>query len=140
MPVRFASPPNPFIVEMVFDGEITAADLRETTSAGIDIEKTDGVIRFLVDATGMVISASLLDVFEVPTRQFFDEGADRRSRLAIVMPTDPDSRTAVEFFETASTNRGWLVRAFDARRDAMEWLQDGLHPLPAKPGGAATVD
>ena len=48
-------------------------DLQEATSVFIDMEKEKGLNRFLIDATEMVLDASLADIYNVPARQFQPE-------------------------------------------------------------------
>lgn len=57
------------IVEVVFSGEVTAADLHESTARLIALEKQQGVTRFLVDPTDMTLVASLAGVYDLPDKQ-----------------------------------------------------------------------
>jgi hypothetical protein len=68
------------------------------------------------------LNASIFDLYELPARQYLEEGADRRSRVAVVAPAQPTEREPVQFYQLASENRGWLVELFDDRDDAVRWL------------------
>ena len=73
----------------------------------------------------MKLDATLVDIFNLPTKQYLEEGADRSARVALLLPTPPKEREAVEFYETACRNRGWNVRSFDERPAAIDWLTGG---------------
>jgi hypothetical protein len=110
------------IVEAKFSGTTTARDLQECTSELIALEKEKGMNRFLVDATGMEYAGSLVDVYNLPSKQYLEEGADVGGRVAVLFPASPDDKEAVQFYETVCVNRGWDVRAFSERQEAMTWL------------------
>lgn len=121
------NPELPFVA-VEFSGNITARDLKEATSALISLEKGKGINRFLIDCTDMVLEASLLDVYNLPAKQYIDENADRNGRVALVFPESgsPKEKEAVQFYETVCTNRGWDVRAFSEHPDAVAWLTRGV--------------
>ena len=110
------------IVELVFTDTITGQDLRESTSECIRMEEEEGLNRFLVDTTKMVLSSSLMEVYDLPTRQYIEESADRLGRVAILPPKCEKTHEAVRFYETVCRNRGWLVEVFADVEKAREWL------------------
>ena len=110
------------IVEVVYAGEITARELHESSSAFIALEKEKGINWFLVDATKMKLTASLLDVYDLPTKQYLEEKADRLGRVAVILPSCSKTREAVQFYETVCRNRGWMVQTFSKRQEAVDWL------------------
>ena len=109
-------------IELVYTGRITGPDLRETTSKAIVLIKEHGNADALVDATEIELTASLFDLYDLPAHQYVVEGLNYRTRVAVVLPTLPKERKDVLFYETACVNRGWLVRSFPNRSDAIEWL------------------
>jgi len=102
---------------------ITGADLRESTSAGIVLSREKGNADALVDSTELELVASLFYLFDLPARQYYEDGLNRRVRVAVVLPSLPKEREDVLFYETACVNRGWRVRSFPTRDDAIEWLK-----------------
>ena len=112
------------VVEVVYSGTVSAGDLRESTETCIGLEKQEGLNRFLVDATDMTLDpdASLLDIFNLPAAQYEEQEADRQGRLAVYVSESSKSVDVVRFYETACVNRGWMVKMFFARQDAVEWL------------------
>ena len=122
MPWIYEHNPTLQIIEVVYAGDITARDLRESNSEFIALEKEKGMNRFLVDATGMKLDANLVDLYNIPTQQYVEEKADRQGRVAVLLPTSTRAKKAVEFFETVCRNRGWLVQVFSERQKALDWL------------------
>jgi hypothetical protein len=112
------------IVELVYAGETTARDLQVSTSELIALEKEKGINRFIVDATDMEVNFSLMDVYNLPTKQYIEENADRKGRVAVVLQTSPRTKEAVDFYEDVCRNRGWMVQVFSKREEAIDWLAD----------------
>ena len=111
------------IIEIVLTGYITAADLKEITSKGIALSKEKGVLAVVIDATEMVLGASITDIFDLPDKQYVDEDLDHRIRVGLVVPKLPSEKKAAQFYEDACVNRGWRVRSFPNRDGAVEWLK-----------------
>ena len=122
MPWSYKHNPTLQIVEVFYSGEITARDLGESSSALIALEKEKGMNWFLIDATEMKLTASLLDVYDLPTKQYLEESADRFGRVAVLLPSCSKTREAVQFYETVCKNRGWMVQVFSNRQEAIDWL------------------
>ena len=112
------------VVTVVYEGEVTGDELRESTTELIGLQKTAGLKLYLIDATSMRLAptTSIMDVFDLPTRQYEAEGADRTGRVAIFLPDSSPALEMVQFYETVSANRGWMVRRFVAHDDALAWL------------------
>jgi hypothetical protein len=89
------------IVEVVFEGGVTAGELHESSSELIKLEKNKGLIRFLVDSKNAEFAASLTDLYSLPTILYTTEDADRLGQVAVILPTSPKAKEAVEFYETA---------------------------------------
>ena len=57
---------------------------------------------------------------------FYDEvKGNRKSKIALILPPTGKIREDVIFYETVCRNRGWAVKAFDDRSEAIEWLLQG---------------
>ena len=110
------------LVEVVFTGDTTGRDLHEATTKAISLSKERGITRFLVDAAELKLSAPLIDIIDLPDKQYVEEGLDRRSRVALITPISPRGKEAAQFYETVCYNRGWQVQLFTTRDEAMAWL------------------
>ncbi len=125
MPWTYKHNPTLQIVEVAYAGVITARDLRESTSEFIALEKEKGMNQFLIDTTEMKFTGSLVDIYDLPTKQYLEEEADRHGRVAVVLSTSPREIEVVEFYETVCRNSGWMVRVFSERQEAVIWLTSG---------------
>jgi hypothetical protein len=116
-------PDDPALVAVVFSGAITGAQLREATVAAAALGQKQGVMRYLVDATGVFSLPRELEFFVLPARMYDELGLERHElRVAVVVPPAGDPQELVKFYETACVNRGWQVKVFDAREPAIAWL------------------
>lgn len=111
------------LVEIVFSGRVSATDLKQSTSDAVALGKASGSSRFLADLTGCEVSASMVDVYELPVSQYVDEDVSRESRIALVSKKAGPNREAVQFYETVCVNRGWLVHVFETAEEAIAWLR-----------------
>ncbi len=127
MPWAYKCIPTLQMVEVEYSGEITARDLHESTSKFISLEKEKGLNKFLVDTTDMKLASSYIDVYDLPTKQYLEEQADRQGRVAIIPPDCAKTRDAVRFYEDVCRNRGWMVQVFSNRQEAEAWLTGGRH-------------
>ena len=111
------------VVKVAYTGRVTSADLVEAATARIRLQKEVGAKRVLIDISGVTEpDAGIPDVFELPGKLYAEMEACPQSRMAVVLPEDRRIRDIACFFETASRNRGWMVRSFEKRRDALDWL------------------
>jgi hypothetical protein len=111
-----------FIVE-VFRGIVTASELIEASSKRISLQKETGITKILNDVSEIELEATILDVFNFPSKHYHDDGVDRRTCMALIMPKCDKARELAEFFITSSLNRGWTVQDFNERQSAIDWLQ-----------------
>ena len=123
MPWTYVNNSDSTIIEIAYTGEVTGQDLRECTSAVIALEKEKGIHRFLVDTTDMTLTASKGEIYDIPAKQYFEEDADRRGHVAVILSNSPKVKEAAEFYETTCQNRGWLARTFPERSQAIDWLK-----------------
>jgi hypothetical protein len=110
------------IVDLVFSGITSGRDLQEATTKCILLGKEQGAVQYLVDAEELELFAPLVDIIDLPDKQYVVEGLDRLSRVALVNPKSSKAKEAAYFYETVCINRGWNVRLFPKRDDAIEWL------------------
>ena len=110
------------IIEEVLSGLVTAAELRESVSRRIALEKETGSTKILVDASEIELDATVFDVFDFPNKRYADQGAHRQNQMALVMPAYSRARETADLFVIACKNRGWLVQGFAKRQQAIDWL------------------
>ena len=124
MPYAIKHVPELKMIEVVLTGVITGADLNRATTECVSLQKQTGVTTFLIDANGWEVTASPIDIFDLPARQYREEGVKRESRIAVIRPTSSSAREAARTYETMCRNRGWQARICQDRQSAINWLVD----------------
>lgn len=106
-----------------FVGIVTDDDFKAATVEAIGLAQANNTTRFLIDDSQWEGGASVVGLFELPALHE-TLSADRSSRAALILP--PPDRTdnvkTARFYETVCQNRGWNVRVFQERQEAIEWL------------------
>jgi len=125
MPWAYKDDPTLMIVEAIFAGEITAQDLKEVTSRLIAFDKEKGRDKFLIDTREMEFIATFSDLFDLPTKQYIEEGANHQDRIAVIISTSTREREAADFYKIICRNCGWQVQTFADRQHAIDWLTSG---------------
>jgi hypothetical protein len=111
------------IVELSLSGSVAGPELLKAAAARIDLGQKKAVTNFLIDAAELIASKSTtLDVIRIPDTIYFDKNMVSTSRIAVVVPKEPESHWITEFYENAAVNRGWHVQVFEDRESALDWL------------------
>jgi hypothetical protein len=113
------------VVESVFAGNVSPAELERSFLAAIELARQSGVFLFFTDVAGLTGGHSAGDIFAL-IRMVETLQLPRTLREAIVFsPSSPFALAApdVQFYEDAARNRGWNVRLFQDRESALEWLK-----------------
>ncbi len=109
-------------IDAVFAEEVSAQDLKDITSEFIRLEKEERFNRFLINTSEIKLTASYMDIYYLPNRQYIEEEADRFARVALILPVDKKQQEYALFYETVCVNRGWDVKAFRQSQQAIDWL------------------
>lgn len=109
------------IAELKLVGAVSGDDLRAATRQGIALAREHGLRRGLVDCKDQEKTGSMVDLIELP-RQYSDEGLNRETCIALVIPANKELHGVTQFYETVCVNRGWQVQTFETREQAIEWL------------------
>lgn len=115
------------IIELKLIGVVSGDDLRQATKEGIARVNESRLSRGLIDATEQERTGSMVDMIELP-QQYSSEGLSRETRIALVIPVKEELHGIAEFYETVCINRGWQVKSFATRKQALAWLAE-------RPGG-----
>jgi hypothetical protein len=113
----------PSYVEVTYSGCVTPEELSEALIACASASKEFGTQLFLADCTGMTGGHSVVDLFSLISN-FSQNGVARSMKEAILLPTSSDAVGNAEFYKTACVNRGFNVRIFSERPEALKWLLD----------------
>jgi hypothetical protein len=109
------------IIVTTYSDSITPKDLADSAAAALALVQGDGPHRFLSEIPAGEPELSVVDLYEAPAQWDVLE-ADRRNKLALVVPEGSKRWRDAQFYETTCINRGWTVRLFATREPAIEWL------------------
>lgn len=119
------------IIEVVLQGNVTGPEIRAAATRANELHKQMNVLDAVIDATDVQIPPPIIDIYELPAKQFIAEGLNRRVRMALVNPRSLVAREAAHFYETACINMGWQVKSFPTQDKAVAWLTN------AEPGSGS---
>ncbi|MBL8016696.1 MAG: hypothetical protein JNK43_05445 [Ignavibacteria bacterium] len=107
-----------------YHGSITNTELTDSIIGCQEIYKKTGLSLFLADCTNMLAEHSILDIFsKVDSFESLEMKKDFKE--AIIITKDSESLDKLNFYETACLNRGYNVRIFENKEDALKWLLMG---------------
>lgn len=112
---------EPGIVETTYAGRLTTEELRDAVTATLALASERRTNRYLGDCTGLEHSSSASDTYAL-TRFYETLPIDRLSKEAILLPASEDAERDMRFYETTTRNRGFNVRVFRTRQEAISWL------------------
>ncbi|MFO7570541.1 MAG: hypothetical protein R6W75_12155 [Smithellaceae bacterium] len=112
---------NQKIIELTYAGIVTPKALEEAFCAAVKLATENDVSLFLADCSDMIGGHSVADLYFLISI-FEASGFHPRSREAIVLPALDTSQQDVAFYETACLNRGYEVKIFPNRDEALNWL------------------
>ena len=109
------------VVEMVFRGTVTPAEVDAAMTEAGTVGAENLSNRFLVDSREMPAGGSAFDVLALAELlAALPPGVIDRE--AVRLSDDAAAADQMEFFETACRNRGLDVRVFHDRDEALGWL------------------
>lgn len=122
-------------VETVFGGMMSGGELQAAVAECLRVAGANDINRLLADCSTLEGGHSVFDLYQVAERV---AGAGLRPPLheAVLIPDHADMVASVEFWQTAATNRGMVVRVFKDRKSALDWLVGS----PAHSGSAERQD
>ena len=111
------------IIEIVFKLDISREDLEKSTVDSLQLASANNLNLFLIDITEADLVAPLVDVFDLADKRYDELGANRKNRAAVISSNTEKNIKLAEFYEHVCMNRGWLVKTFQSRKEAVEWFQ-----------------
>ena len=123
MPFSVVHDPEQDIVELHFTGVITPDDLTPSSEACFALQRQTGSLRYLIDSDTWSLEVSSFDIHALPAKEYPKAEIDRRTRIAVVAPSNDQALANARFYEDACRNRGWNARLLPDREAALAWLQ-----------------
>jgi hypothetical protein len=108
-------------IESVLADNVTTEDLRRHELQCTALAKETNSTRFLTDATQATLNVSILALYDLP-KLYQDQDLRRPVLIAVLPPTSEAGKGRVDFYETVCLNKGWTVRIFGERQEALDWL------------------
>jgi len=111
------------ILEVSFAGSPEISELKEAVATSLKLCYEKQVTRVLADCTKLITSGhdSIVGTYELGS--FYESlKIEVVMKEAIILPVSEKAASMMYFFETTARNRGFNVRVFPERNDALEWL------------------
>lgn len=113
--------PEHHVVEFHHVGVVTEEELGTAFGEMVALARANDIWHIMSDCTALTEGPRFLEMlpFVEALRSF---GVKDRFRQALVRPTDPNGRAAVDFWNGSMTDHGLTVVSFDDRGEALGWL------------------
>jgi len=109
------------LVELVYKGKVTPADLHEALLAAVKLAKENNCILFLADCSEMEGGHSVVDLYGLISL-YESVGLQLKMKEALLLPSMKSPKEDVKFYETACLNKGFNVKVFSQKEKALTWL------------------
>ena len=109
------------IVVIVNIGKLNYNDYVNQTINAVKLGHKKNSQLFLSDCSQLVSLAKTIEIYDMPA-MFKRVGLPRTSRIALLMAKDAATKKYIRFFETVCYNRGWHVKIFNHKDEAIVWL------------------
>mgnify|MGYP000724602544 CR=1 FL=1 len=119
MPYTLTTNDSLQIIEIRYHGIVSGEDLKRAVVERVAVSESNNYHRSLADLSGLELSASLLNIHNLPEVQYEEEAMNPDTKIAIMTLHEHE---LAEYFAAVSRNRGWQVKTFTDRTEALEWL------------------
>lgn len=127
---------DPSYIETRYEGILRPDELRAAIEATMAASIKERTLRFLGDCSLLEGGHSVVDLYAM-VDLLEASGVARGMREAIIMPFLAPAARDVQFWETAAMNRGFFVRLFPDREQALTWLLEETPDSP--PAGGVSM-
>jgi hypothetical protein len=109
------------IIRIEASGSISTDEVMAQAIESIALVKQHGAVGSLVDYSKVTLEMPIIDIYRLP--DLFDaHELPRETKIAIVLPPDPKNMHKYTFFDDTANNRGYLVKLFWEKSQALVWL------------------
>ena len=124
MPSAIGYEPQLDVITVTLTGGFTLDGMRNLTREVLARTREHSTRRFLVDASGVEDAMPLHEILEM-IADYRIAGVNGGFRMAAINADSTRLHDSMRFYETASRNRGFNVRLFPNRGEALGWLGGG---------------
>lgn len=114
--------PEKGFVHTVYSATVTKQDLLDSMAETLRMIEGKGPQKFFTEWISAFPKLSTAEIFSVP-KDWEAAGIDKESILAVVVQKVAKSWEDAKFYENVCRNRGWRVRVFKDRTEALAWLE-----------------
>ncbi|HMQ78438.1 MAG TPA: STAS/SEC14 domain-containing protein [Ignavibacteria bacterium] len=122
MPFKINTATNPDRIEVTYSGVVSDEEFRRAIAEFIEFNSRKKCLLVLTDLREMTVTPSILNVYD-SINMFEKMGIDNRTSEALILPENKFIEKNIKFYENACLNRGYNVRIFYNREDAIAWLK-----------------
>jgi len=108
-------------IHTIYSGIVTKDDITDSLTETLKILSGKGPQKFLSEWIDATSTLTTTEIYAIPD-EWETSDINRGSVLALVIQNKPQSHQDAKFYENTCVNRGWRVRIFTNRNDAVEWL------------------
>ena len=109
------------IIESIFGEKVTIEEMKTKASEAVELGVQKGTNLFLVDCTHLKKGGSIVQLYSIGDYyEKLDIGLG--TKQAVVLSEAVEPQRDIRFYETAIRNRGYDVRVFADRSEAIAWL------------------
>jgi hypothetical protein len=124
MPSAIGYEPQLDVITVTLSGCSTLDCMKAVTREVLTRAQENPTRRVLVDSSRLEETMPVTDILSM-IADYRIAGVDHRIRIAGIKPDLARLHEDFRFFETASRNRGFNVRLFPSRSEALGWLGGG---------------
>jgi hypothetical protein len=106
------------LIEVVAVGHVGEEDIAGSLKKIAEIGRETGIRGVLVDVTEQIGEPALAEMFELMSR------LPAQTRFAVFSSSEQGLLETHQFSEPVATNRGFLLKLFSSRLDAVAWLTE----------------
>ncbi len=117
--IRFMEENEVVVIEN--KGELTYDELVKQTQEAIKLGQGKNSRLFLTNFSNVKVQAQTMELFDFP-KIYEQLGMTRTSRIAVVVSEIELKTEELYFYETICLNRGWNIKIFLQRDQALDWL------------------
>ena len=122
MPYSIKFETSPERIEVKYSGTVTNEEYKQAISDFVNFNKDKNCLLVLTDLTEMKVTPSILNVYN-SINTFEKMGIDNSTCEALILEQNKFVESSIKFYENACQNRGYNVRIFYNRDDAIQWLK-----------------
>ena len=108
-------------VEIIYNGNVAKDDLIAAFETSFETATKNNTQRYLADCTNLTGGHSVFDLYSL-IGLFQQYKVQHTIREAIILPELDKMKENVAFYETAAENRGYIVKLFRTKYEALLWL------------------